>query len=194
MVAPLDIPVELHEQRRITVPEFHRMVEAGVIGEDERVELLEGVLVAMPPMGGPHAWTVAELNHILTRALPEGYRVRPQLPVTLGQYSEPQPDLAVIALPESGRPHDHPETALLVVEVSVSSLRHDRKAKAPLYARAGIPEYWIVDVEGRAVEVHLDPDRVSAVYRSVRRAEAAETLQARFAPLPAIRVCDVVGQ
>lgn len=192
MVAPLDIPIGVPQQRRISVAEYHRMVEVGILSEDDRVELLEGVLVAMPPMGEPHSWSVQELTHLIVRALPEGYRARPQLPVTLGNYSEPQPDLAIIAL-EEGAPHtDHPESALLVIEVAVSSLRYDRKAKGPVYARWGIPEYWIVDVEGRAVEVYTDPDRAGAHYRSMRRLTEAEELRATKAPLPAIGVAAIL--
>jgi len=192
MAAPLDIPVGLPEQRRISVAEYHRMVEVGILGEDDRVELLEGVLVAMPPMGEPHAWTLQELNHLLIRALPDGYRVRPQLPVTLGNYSEPQPDLAIVALRDDDPHTDHPESALLVIEVAVSSLRYDRSAKGPVYARWGIPEYWIVDVEGRAIEVHKDPDRAGARYRVIQRLSEDETLRATQVPIPAIEVRSIL--
>jgi Uma2 family endonuclease len=192
MAAPLDIPVGLPEQRRISVAEYHRMVEVGILGEDDRVELLEGVLVAMPPMGEPHSWSIQELTHIIVRALPEGYRARPQLPVTLGNYSEPQPDLAVVALRDDDPHTDHPESALLVIEVAVSSLRYDRNAKGPVYARWGIPEYWIVDVDGRAVEVHTDPDRVGARYRSIVRLTERETLKATTVPLPAIAIAAIL--
>jgi len=192
MAAPLDIPIRLPEQRRIHVSEYHRMVEAGILSEDDRVELLEGVLVAMPPMGEPHAWTIQELTHRLARALPDGYRVRPQLPVTLGDYSEPQPDLAVIMLEPSDRRTEHPESALLVIEVAVSSLRYDRLAKGPVYARWGIPEYWIVDVEGRAVEVYTEPDRAAAAYRHVARLSEGDVLRTSSFPLPAIPVADIL--
>jgi Uma2 family endonuclease len=161
MAAPLDIPVGLPEQRRISVAEYHRMVEVGILGEDDRVELLEGVLVAMPPMGEPHSWST-------------------------------QPDLAVVALRDDDPHTDHPESALLVIEVAVSSLRYDRNAKGPVYARWGIPEYWIVDVDGRAVEVHTDPDRVGARYRSIVRLTERETLKATTVPLPAIAIAAIL--
>lgn len=192
MSAPLDIPVVLSDQRRITVADFHRMVDAGVFAPDERVELLEGVLIAMPPPGEPHSWSIQELNRIITRALPDSYRTRPQLPVTLGIYSEPQPDLAIITAEQGARRTEHPEAALLVIEVSVSSLRYDRNAKSAVYARAGIPEYWIVDVEGRAVEVRVDPDPVAARWRSVTRLGPGDVLQARAVPLPPIPVADIL--
>ncbi len=192
MAAPMDVPIGLPEQRRIHVSEFHRMVEVGILSEDDRVELLEGVLVAMPPMGEPHAWSIQELTHRIVRALPEGYRVRPQLPVTLGEYSEPQPDLAVVSLDDGGSRTEHPEHALLVIEVAVSSLRYDRLAEGPVYARWGIPEYWIVDVEGRAVEVHTLPDREAARYRSVVKLSDRDELRAQSVPLPAIAVADIL--
>lgn len=192
MVAPLDIPIGLPEQRRISVAEFHRMVEVGILAEDDRVELLEGVLIAMPPMGEPHAWSVQELTHLIVRALPDGYRARPQLPVTLGDYSEPQPDLAIVPL-KAGDPHtNHPESALLVIEVSDSSLRYDRNAKGPVYARWGIPEYWIIDVEGRAVEVRTNPDPAGARYRRMQRFTEGETLHAGTVPLPPIAVAAIL--
>ena len=154
LALPLDIPISLPEQRRISVDEYHRMVEAGIFDEDDRVELLEGVLVFMPPMGDPHSHVVQELNHRITRALPEGYRTRPQLPITLRPFSEPEPDLCVIELLDGPARVKHPETALLIIEVADSSLRYDRQAKGPVYASFGIPEYWIIDVQGRAVEVY----------------------------------------
>jgi len=189
---PMDLPIELPEQRRITVAEFQRMVDTGVIDEDEPVELIEGVLVAMPPIGVDHSWSVEELIHFISRALPDGYRVRPSLPVVLGKYSQPEPDLAVVRAQDRSQPKRHPETALLLIEVSASSLRYDRNVKGPVYARAGIPEYWIIDVDGRAVEVRKDPDPVSATYRSVERLIETEVLRAAFAPLPPIAVKDVL--
>jgi Uma2 family endonuclease len=194
MSAPMDLPIELPEQRRISVAEYHRMLDVGILTEDDRVELLEGVLIAMPPMGDPHAWSVQELNHLIARALPDGYRVRPQLPVTLGLYSEPQPDLAVVALEGEGRKRKkgHPETALLVIEVSDSSLRYDRNAKAKVYARSGIPEYWIIDVNARCVEVRTDPDEASASYRTVERIDEGGSLQALSVPLPAIPIVKIL--
>jgi Uma2 family endonuclease len=192
MAAPLDIPIGLPEQRRISVAEYHRMVEVGILGEDDRVELLEGVLIAMPPMGEPHSFTIQELNRIIVRALPDGYRVRPQLPVTLGNYSEPQPDLAIVTLEDANRRTEHPENALLVIEVAYSSLRYDRNAKGPVYARWGIPEYWIVDVEGRAVEVYTDPDRAAPRYRHMARLGETDVLQAGLVPIPGIRVAEIL--
>jgi len=112
--------------------------------------------------------------------------------VTLGIYSEPQPDLAIITIEQGARRTEHPGSALLVIEVSVSSLRYDRNAKAAVYARAGIPEYWIVDVEGRAAEVRVDPDPAAAKWRSITRLGSGDVLEARAVPLPPIRIIDIL--
>lgn len=170
----------LESPRRLSVEEYHRMIEAGILGEDERVELLEGVIVAMPPQNDPHAWPVEWLNQFLVRVLGNEYRVRPQLPLTLGDRNEPEPDLAVVAGPR--RKGRHPGTALLVIEVADDSLRKDRKVKAAVYARFGIPEYWIVNVEAEVVEVMTDPHRKGGTYRRLRTVTKKETLTSAVLP------------
>jgi Uma2 family endonuclease len=158
----------LESPRRLSTEDYHRMIETGILGDDERVELLEGVIVAMSPQKDPHAWAIQWLNRLLVRALGDEFWVRPQLPLTLGSHNEPEPDLAVVSSADrvKGR---HPGTALLVVEVAgADSLARDRKVKAPLYARFGILEYWIVDLEDEAVEVFREPDPPAGAYRRSR--------------------------
>ncbi len=150
--------------RRLRVDEYHRIVDAGVFDEDDRVELLEGVIVEMSPHGTPHAQVIQALNRVLTRGIPEGYVVRPQLPLTLAD-SEPEPDVAVVVEGEALRSDRHPSTAALVVEVSGDSLGRDRLWKGRIYARARIPEYWIVDAGARTVEVYRDPDTREGRYQ-----------------------------
>jgi Uma2 family endonuclease len=133
--------------------EYERLVNAGVF-EDERVELLRGVLVEMSPQGGPHAGSTARIANLLTRALSDGIEVRAHSPLAAGEDSMPEPDVAVVPRMPIG---EHPTHAFLVVEVSESSLRKDRKIKAPIYAETVVPEYWIVDLVGRAVEVYTEP-------------------------------------
>ncbi len=144
--------------------EYHRMIEAGILDEDEHVQLIDGFLIAMTPQGEPHAQVIQRLNRLLVRSVGEGLVVRPQLPLTLGD-SEPEPDLAVVREADLSRDR-HPGAALLVVEVAADSLRVDRGAKAVLYARAGIPEYWIVSLEDSTVEVLRDPDASAGAYRA----------------------------
>lgn len=145
-------PERIRPLRRV---EYDRMVDAGVFDEDERIELLRGVLVAMTRQGARHADCVAALTELLFRALPTAVQVRCQLPFAAGEYSEPEPDVAVY--PRAARAGSHPDDALLVVEVSDSSLRKDRGLKSEIYAEAGVPEYWIVDLVHGVVEVRTEP-------------------------------------
>lgn len=133
------------------------MAEAGILRSEDRVELIDGEILTMAPQRSPHAVAVRLVQEALRAAFGPGFDVRPQLPLTLGDTTEPEPDLAVV----EGEPRDyrdaHPNTALLVVEVAESSLAFDRGVKSRLYADAGIPEYWIVDLAGGAVEVLRSP-------------------------------------
>jgi Uma2 family endonuclease len=171
----------LLDPRRFTVEEYHQLIEAGILDEDEHVELLEGVITSMSPHGGPHARCMQWLTRYLIRTLPDAYVIRPQLPLTLRPRNEPEPDLAVVSR-EAAQEHPHPSTALLAVEVSGGSLRIDRKVKAAVYSRAGIPEYWIVNVEAQAVEVFTDPDPARGAYRRLRTVQKAEILSCETLP------------
>jgi Uma2 family endonuclease len=159
-------PDALERQRRITVDEYHRMIEAGVLAEDERVQLVSGTLVTMTPQGRPHARAIQRLTRFLVRALGDDVEVLTQLPLTLVDDSEPEPDLAVVRAEDAQSGEHHPRTALLVIEVAGDSLRLDRQSKAALYARAGIPEYWIVNLADATVEVQREPDSGAGVYRA----------------------------
>jgi len=133
------------------------MIEAGVLGEDDRVELIEGEIVAMSPQGSRHAGTVSLVEGALRAAYPETTLIRVQMPLALGEASEPEPDVAVVR----GAPRDfmeaHPTTAVLVVEVSDSSAAFDRTAKQALYAQHDIGTYWFVDLEGGHLAVYRHP-------------------------------------
>lgn len=173
-------------QRPIRVDEYHRMIEAGILGEDERVELIDGVLVAMTPQGRLHAFVIQELNRLLVRALADEYKVLTQLPLTLGAGSEPEPDLAVVRAEDARSRTRHPAAALLVIEVAGDSLRLDRETKAGLYARAGVPEYWIVNLAAASVEVYRDPDPAAGSFRTTSQCRGGGTLTALS--VPGIRV------
>src|SRR4029453_16331179 len=123
------------EPRPISVAEYHRMIDAGILDEDERVELLEGVIATMSPQNDPHAFALEELNHLLVPQVEGRFRVRVQLPLTLGDRSEPEPDVA-IRPPRSIRGRGHPPSALLVIEIGDTSLRKDRIVKGRIYSRA----------------------------------------------------------
>jgi Uma2 family endonuclease len=152
--------------------EFERLVEAGAF-EDERVELLEGAIVEMSPHGPPHASAISRLSKLLFRSVGDRAEVRVQLSFAASDLSEPEPDFAIV--PSGSYRHAHPEVALLLVEVSTSSLRKDRKLKASIYARANVPEYWIVNVADECVERYTAPR--SGEYSQVSIVRPGEALR-----------------
>lgn len=153
--------------RRFSVEEYYELARIGILGPDERVELIEGQIIPMSPAGSRHAELVSRFTHALMAGLPEDVRIRPQCPVRFDGFSELEPDLALVRVTTEGfwARHPHPKEVLLIVEVAESSLRRDRHVKLPLYARAGIPEVWIVDVATLRMEVHRQPD--DGAYREV---------------------------
>jgi Uma2 family endonuclease len=176
-----------------TVTEWHRMGEAGLFGEDARLELLDGEVIEMSPIGSRHASCVARLNVLLVSAVRDRAVISPQNPVTLDERSEPQPDMAVLRPRSDGYSQSHPRPGdiLLLIEVSDSTLAFDRDRKAALYARAGIAETWVVDLEGDEILVLRSPqaDRYTSV-RTVRRGDdiAIESLEGVALP-----VKDILG-
>jgi Uma2 family endonuclease len=168
------------------------MIEVGIFDEDEHVELLEGVIVAMTPQSPTHARCIRRMTRLLARRLGDEFEVAVQLPLTLGRRNEPEPDLAVVRA--DAAPQDqHPATAVLVIEVARRSLRKDRQVKASVYARFGIGEYWIVDVDARVVEVLSDPDATNGVYRWARTVTTADTLTSEALPGLSLAVADIFG-
>ena len=147
--------------RCFTVADFHRMGEAGILGEDERLELIEGEIVEMTPIGSPHGGRIKRLNRLLTRAVGEQAIVAVQDPVVLGEHSEPEPDLALLRPRADFYTDSHPQASdvLLLIEVADSSFQTDRDIKVPLYARHGIPEVWIVAIGERQVLRFALPDQ-----------------------------------
>lgn len=146
-------------RRRFTVEDYHRMAETGILCRADRVELIDGEVVEMSPIGPGHGFWVAVLVRRLVGDLPERAVVWIQTSIRLDWHHEPEPDLAVLRPPatryRSRLPG--PEDILLLIEVADTSLAYDREVKLPLYARLGIPEVWIADVEGETVEVYRVP-------------------------------------
>lgn len=177
--------------RPLTADQYLSMVDSGLIDEDEHVELLEGVLVAMTPQSPEHSWLISELNRLFTRALPDDHRVWVQSPVQASDLSVPEPDLAIVTLEESRRPRSHPRAALLIIEVSNSTLRKDRGVKAAIYAAMGVPEYWIVNTAEEVVEVHREVKPQTARYQSVSTFKKGDTLKAVAFPGPEIAISDL---
>jgi len=178
-------------QHRVTVDEYHCMIAAGTVGEDDHVQLIAWALVAMAPRGPAHALVIQNLTRLVARGLAADLALRPQLPLTLPGDSEPEPDLAVVRLADARSREHHPRTALLVVEVAGDSLRLDRQAKAALYARAGIPEYWIVNLVETTVEVYRDPDPGAGAHRAIAVATPGTPLASTSVPGLTIDVADL---
>ena len=174
--------------RRMSRDEYDHMVRSGVF-DDERVELLRGMIIAMSPNHPPHASPVQILGMILIPRLVGRATVRVQLPLLAVDESEPEPDLAVVPLGEYREAH--PACAHLVIEVADSSLRKDRLVKAPLYAASNVDEYWVVSVAERVIEVYRGP--LAGAWSSITRHGAGETLHVQAFPDVAVRVDDVLG-
>jgi Uma2 family endonuclease len=147
-------------RHRITVDEYYRMAEVGILPPDARVELIEGEIIDMAPIGSGHGGTVSQLDDLLRDAARGRANVFVQSGVRLSDISEPQPDFALTKLRADfyKKKHPGPTDMFLAIEVSESSLRYDLQVKAPLYARHGVPEYWIIDLKSRLVRFFRSPE------------------------------------
>ena len=150
----------------LSVGQYHQMIDAGILTEDDPVELLDGSLVRKMPKNPPHVIVTQELHGWLLRALPANYFPNSQEPVTLAT-SEPEPDISVIRGQRRMfvKRHPHAAEAALFVEVSDTTLAHDRGPKKRIYARANIPQYWIINLIDRQIEVYREPDAAAGEYR-----------------------------
>jgi len=163
-------------RRYFSVDEYHRMGEAGIFTEDDRVELIEGEILKMTPIGSRHAGTVNRLSSNLYDFLGKRAIVAVQNPILLNDFSEPQPNIAILKPRADFYTQSLPAPAdvLAVIEIADTSLAYDRDMKLPAYARSAIPEVWIVDLAAQAVEVHTDP--INGVYRNVRSYRRGDTI------------------
>ena len=175
--------------RSWTRSEYEHMVEAGIFGPEDRIELLDGEILEVSPQGSRHAVGNRLAEEGLRKVSPSGFDVRGQLPIALDDISEPEPDIAVVR----GGPRDyldqHPAEPVLLVEVSESSLPHDRLRKLRAYARNSVPEYWIVNLREERVEVHRDP--VDEAYTSMQILSDGDHIQPLYAGQP-IPVADLL--
>jgi Uma2 family endonuclease len=182
-------------RRRFTIAEYHRMGEAGILGDDERLELIAGHIVVREPIGSRHAGTVDRLNRLWTLRLGERAIVRVQNPVVLPQdASEVQPDLMLLAPRADFYTESHPTPAdvLLLIEVADTSLLLDRRVKMPLYARGGIREAWLCDLTTGRVDVHRE--LTAGRYASVRTFTSAQRLTAAAFPDISIPAGELLGE
>lgn len=178
---------------RFTVDDYYKMVEAGILDEDARVELIEGEVVEMSPIGKKHIAEVDHLTHLFVLGLGEKAVVRVQGPIRLSQYSQPEPDLLLLrwradfyADIDAG-----PEDVLLLVEVADSSLAYDRDVKVSLYARSGIPEFWLFDISDKSIRIHRGPEAQG--YREVFTVRGGERLSPRAFPEIVLTAGEILG-
>ena len=175
-----------------TVESYQRLAELGVLGEDDRVELIAGQVVAMTPIGDRHASCVRRVHDLLARHALERAIIDVQNPVVLGRHDAPQADLAILQRRADGYPrHPRARDILLVIEVADTTLAYDRDVKIPLYARAAIPEAWLVDLGADAITVYRAPrpERYSEVSTVTR----VDTLTPLLLPDITIAVADILG-
>jgi Uma2 family endonuclease len=168
--------------------EYERLGQEGFFDDDERVELLDGVIVQMSPRGTRHDAAIERLNRIFVLALVDRAVVRPQLAYAASDISEPEPDLAIV--PAGDHDLEHPTEAFLLIEVADSSLSKDRRIKSRIYAAAGVPEYWVVDVSAGTIEVRTQPR--DDAYGETRVAGRGETIRLQSFPDVEIAVSDVL--
>jgi Uma2 family endonuclease len=177
-------PERFRPLRRV---EYDKLIELGAF-QDEKIELLEGVLVPMSPIGAPHSSAVQKLNELLLPPLLGRATVRIQNPFAALELSEPEPDVVIV--PSGDYDTAHPDSAYLIIEVAESSLSIDRGIKKRLYARCGVPEYWIVNVADRVIEVYTEP--TEGAYAKVQRYERGQGIRiGQFADIE-VRVLDVM--
>ena len=183
--------------RRWTRQQYEKMVEGGIFPPGERAELIDGEILAMTPQGSAHATAVRLTEEALRSAFGPGCDVRVQMPLALDPSSEPEPDVTVVP----GSPRDyrdaHPASALLVVEVADTTLSYDRAQKGSLYARAGLREFWVVNLLDRRLEAHRDPIRQADGhygwgYRTVEHYASGDSLFPLAAPQSRVAVADLL--
>lgn len=180
-------------KRLFTADEYHKLVPAGVLREDDRVELIHGEIVWMEPIGREHASCTDYLDDEFHSIPRQRVHVRNQGPVTLSAHDEPQPDISLLRRrPDRYRAKGpSPEDMLLAVEVSDSTLSFDRRTKIPLYAAAGVREAWIVNIPEQCIEVYRKPSRRG--YREVKRYRRGDSVSPLAFPDFSLRVDDVLG-
>src|SRR2546427_975690 len=177
-------------RRSFTVDEYHRMAEAGILGEDDRVELIDGQVVALTPIGPAHGSCVNRLTALFAPLAGRQATLSVQNPVVLGEHEEPQPDLTILRYRADGYRERLPTApdVLLVIEVADSSLEWDQRTKIPLYARTRIPEAWLVNLPADTIECYREP--TAEGYADMRTARRGETLTPALVPGIALRVDD----
>ncbi len=176
---PLELLYPVHT---FTLEEYHLMIETGILDEDDRVELLEGKIITMSPIGRFHAACVRKLTVLFVQRLSDRYAVSQEQPINMSNGSQPEPDFVIATFREDhyAAGHPTPEDVHLLIEVADKTLDRDRGPKARIYARAGIPEYWIINLIDRQLEVFTDPQPEQGTYATSRILAETDTLGHEF--------------
>jgi Uma2 family endonuclease len=179
-------------KRRFTVTEYYQMAQAGILSEDDRVELLEGEIIEMSPISSRHASCVGRLTRLFSKRVGEQVIVWVQNPIRLSEHSEPQPDIALLKMRSDfySTEHPKPQDVLLLIEVCETSAEFDRRVKVPLYAKAGIPEVWLIDLVQEQIEVYRAPAEQG--YGDSRTLARGQSVTAQLLPLE-LTVEEIVG-
>lgn len=180
-------------RRYFTVAEYHRMAEAGIFTEDDRVELIEGEILRMSPIGSLHASCVKRLNKLLSGLVGQDAIVSVQDPIQLNDFSEPEPDIALLRARDDFYAQSHPRAAdvLLIIEIADTSVDYDRNIKLPTYARSGIPEVLIANLPADTVEAYADP--VNGSYQRTRLHKRGESFSPQLLSSITINIDDILG-
>ena len=183
--------------RRWTREEYDRMIEAGVLSPEDHIELIDGEILQVTPQGARHATAVCMVHKALTQVAPRNSIIRIQMPLAIGPRSAPEPDIAVVRGGLMDYSEEHPASAILIVEVSEAAIAFDRDRKGSMYARAGIPEYWLINLPEQCLEVYREPEEIGGAdnawaYAKVERLEEWQSVSPLFAPTAAIPISDLI--
>ena len=180
-------------KHRFTIEQYYKMGEVGILGIEQRTELIEGEIIEMSPIGAKHAACLSKLADLLRDRTRNLVLVRQQNPIQLSDRSEPQPDIAVVKKRQDYYLESHPipTEIFLLIEVADSTLKYDRDVKVPLYAKAGIPELWIANLEAQVFEVYRQPSETG--YKQVQIYGKGEVINLQILPDVAISVDDIMN-
>ncbi|HBJ86506.1 MAG TPA: Uma2 family endonuclease [Verrucomicrobiales bacterium] len=186
-------PVDARSRYAFTVADYHQLVEAGHFTRADRIELIHGELTIMPPIGPEHSYHTTRITNSLPAELPAGVWLRMNEPITIANHSEPQPDAAIVRAKADGyrKAHPGPKDVLLIIEVADSSVEFDMQVKSKLYAKAGIGEYWVLDVKEAALHVFTGPSAKG--YKSIEVLDAGDTVRSRSVTGLKIAVKQLLG-
>ena len=182
------------QRKRFTTAEYHQMTAAGILSENDRVELVEGEILRMAAMGSVHAACLGRLTRLFSNVFMDRVIVWVQNPIRIGEYSEPEPDVALLKNRADfyAEGHPTPEDVYLIVEAADSSIGYDRGFKLPVYARSGVREVWVVDLDAACVEAYSQPSKNG--YKLIRRGYKGDSLALASFPDELFYVDDILGR